>query len=219
MSVSTRYRLNERNPILGRETSPSDRLLCPPSQYLHVPIHLRGVVFGHMISFFYHMSEPGKLPQRYRAWSSFERYMVPILDAYRVSCVRVPKVFHNTSEECSYWTLTDHNCTHTISSSRRSRSNFIDLYCKYLPVTVAVRSEAWVLAGWLVGSWVRSPLKARMFVRVFLCCVVLCRYRPCDWLITRPRSSTICLNSSRNLYVRRPRSFKDCRATGKIVNI
>jgi hypothetical protein len=23
-----------------------------------------------------------------------------------------------------------------------------------VPVTVAVRSEAWVLAGWLLGSWV-----------------------------------------------------------------
>jgi Na+-translocating ferredoxin:NAD+ oxidoreductase RnfD subunit len=43
------------------------------------------------------------------------------------------------------------------------------------PVTVAVRSQAWVLAGWLLGSWVRIPLKAWMFVRVFLCCVVLCR--------------------------------------------
>jgi hypothetical protein len=42
-------------------------------------------------------------------------------------------------------------------------------------VTVAVRSEAWVLAGWLLGSWVRFQLQAWMFVRVFLCCVVLCR--------------------------------------------
>jgi hypothetical protein len=76
-----------------------------------------------------------------------------------------------------------------------------------VPVTVAVRSEAWVLAGWLLGSWVRIPLKAWMFVRVFLCCVVLCRWRPCDGLITRPRSPTICQNSSRNLlYVRRPGS-------------
>jgi hypothetical protein len=40
-----------------------------------------------------------------------------------------------------------------------------------LPVAVAVRSEAWVLASWLLGSWVRIPLKAWMFVRVFLCCV------------------------------------------------
>jgi hypothetical protein len=31
-----------------------------------------------------------------------------------------------------------------------------------LPVTVAVRSEAWVLAGWLLGSWVRIPIKAWM---------------------------------------------------------
>jgi hypothetical protein len=43
------------------------------------------------------------------------------------------------------------------------------------PVTVAVWSEAWVLAGWLLGSWVRIPLKVWMFVRVFLCCVVLRR--------------------------------------------
>jgi hypothetical protein len=42
-------------------------------------------------------------------------------------------------------------------------------------VTVAVRSEAWVLVVWLLGSWDRIPLKAWMFVRVFLCCVVLCR--------------------------------------------
>jgi hypothetical protein len=86
----------------------------------------------------------------------------------------------------------------------------------YMPVTVAMLSEAWILAGWLLGSWVRIPLKAWMLVRVFLCCVVLCRLRPCDGLITRPRSPTVCLNYSRNLlYVRRPRSFKDCRATGE----
>jgi hypothetical protein len=42
-------------------------------------------------------------------------------------------------------------------------------------VTVPMRSEVWILAIWLLGSWVRIPLKAWMFVRVFLCCVVLCR--------------------------------------------
>jgi hypothetical protein len=44
-----------------------------------------------------------------------------------------------------------------------------------MPVRVAVRSEVWVFAGWLLKSWVRIPLKAWMFVRVFLGCVVLCR--------------------------------------------
>jgi hypothetical protein len=29
-----------------------------------------------------------------------------------------------------------------------------------------------------------------MFVRVFLCCAVLCRYRTCDGLIPHPRSPT-----------------------------
>jgi uncharacterized membrane protein YkvA (DUF1232 family) len=32
-----------------------------------------------------------------------------------------------------------------------------------------------VLAAWLVGSWVRTPLGAWMFVFVFLCYVVLFR--------------------------------------------
>jgi hypothetical protein len=43
-----------------------------------------------------------------------------------------------------------------------------------LPVTVAVRSEAWVLAGWLLGSWVRVLLKVWMFVPCLsvLCCPV-----------------------------------------------
>jgi hypothetical protein len=42
------------------------------------------------------------------------------------------------------------------------------------PVTVAVRSEAWVLASWLLESWVRIPLKAWMFVPCLsvLCCPV-----------------------------------------------
>jgi hypothetical protein len=43
-----------------------------------------------------------------------------------------------------------------------------------LPVTVAVRSEVWVLAGWLLGSWVQIPLKAWLFVPCLsvLCCPV-----------------------------------------------
>jgi hypothetical protein len=52
---------------------------------------------------------------------------------------------------------------------------YIRISIGQMPVTVAVRSEASVLAGWLLRSWVRIPLKALMFVRVFLCCVVLCR--------------------------------------------
>jgi hypothetical protein len=47
-------------------------------------------------------------------------------------------------------------------------------YLLYLPVTVAVRSEAWVLAGWLLGSWVQIPAQGmnvcpRLSV---LCCPV-----------------------------------------------
>jgi hypothetical protein len=40
-----------------------------------------------------------------------------------------------------------------------------------------------------LGSWVRIPLQVRMFA--FILC--LCRQRPCDELIPRPRSPTDCL--------------------------
>jgi hypothetical protein len=52
------------------------------------------------------------------------------------------------------------------------------------------------------GSRVRIPLKAWMFVLVFICCVVLCRSRPRDELVTRPRSPTICLNRWGNQKIR-----------------
>jgi hypothetical protein len=45
-----------------------------------------------------------------------------------------------------------------------------------------------------LGSWVRILLKAWMFgvcMRLFCVCVVLC-LAPCDGLITRPRSPTVC---------------------------
>jgi hypothetical protein len=63
----------------------------------------------------------------------------------------------------------------TLELSHRIHVIIIDMKKNVLPVTVVVRSEAWVLASLLLGSWVRIPLKAWMFVRVFLCCVVLCR--------------------------------------------
>jgi hypothetical protein len=37
-----------------------------------------------------------------------------------------------------------------------------------------------------------------MFVCVFLCCVVLCRQRPCAGLIPPPRGPTKCLRDPRN---------------------
>jgi hypothetical protein len=43
-----------------------------------------------------------------------------------------------------------------------------------------------------LGSWARIPLKAWMYVRVFLCCAVLRRQRPCDGPIPHPRSPTKC---------------------------
>jgi hypothetical protein len=46
-----------------------------------------------------------------------------------------------------------------------------------------------------LGSWVRIPLKAWMSVCAFilcLCCPV-CRWRPCDGLILRPRSLIVCV--------------------------
>jgi hypothetical protein len=43
-----------------------------------------------------------------------------------------------------------------------------------------------------LGSRVRIPLEAWMCVHVFLCYVVLCRYRPCVGMIPRPWNPTKC---------------------------
>jgi hypothetical protein len=43
-------------------------------------------------------------------------------------------------------------------------------YCS--PIPVAGRAKVYVLAAWLLESWVRIPLEAWMFVFVFLYCVL-----------------------------------------------
>jgi hypothetical protein len=65
--------------------------------------------------------------------------------------------------------------------------------------------------------WVRVPLNTRTYALVFLCCVVLCRYIPCDGLIPHRRRLTKCLNSLRKLsFLWRQKSFKKCGATERI---
>jgi hypothetical protein len=53
-------------------------------------------------------------------------------------------------------------------------------YCDNLTFSTIPLSQVWI------------PLKALMFVRVFLCCIVLCRYRPCDRLISRTGCRGVC---------------------------
>jgi hypothetical protein len=91
--------------------------------------------------------------------------------------------------------------------------------CKYDIVTIlsppiqwpcGLRRGPWSLIHW---SRVRIPIRAWMFVLVFLCFVVLCRQRPCDGLITRPRSPTICRNRLGRQKIRGGKGpYLDCRA-------
>lgn len=57
-----------------------------------------------------------------------------------------------------------------------------------------VAPNAYALTAGPLELWVRIPLKARMFVRVFIYVAVLCRYWPYDGLKTRPRSPAEYLN-------------------------
>jgi hypothetical protein len=65
-----------------------------------------------------------------------------------------------------------------------------------MPITVAARSKAWTVFAGTLGSCVRIPLKLLMSVLcafiLGLCCPV-CRERPCDGLIPRPRRPADCV--------------------------
>jgi hypothetical protein len=52
--------------------------------------------------------------------------------------------------------------------------------------------RAWALSARTLDRGFESRLRHGCLSLVFLCCVVLCRYRPCDVLITRPGSPTVC---------------------------
>jgi hypothetical protein len=86
-------------------------------------------------------------------------------------------------------------------------------YKRLSPITVAARSS---LARTL-GSWVRIPLMTRMSVCVFILCLCcrVCRYVPCDELIPRPRSPTVCVKKIKKL---KKRPTKDCRAIDEWMN-
>jgi hypothetical protein len=59
-------------------------------------------------------------------------------------------------------------------------------------ITVAVRSKAGNVFS-RSNTGIVGSKHGYLCVRLFCVYVVLCRYRPCDWLIARPRSPTDCL--------------------------
>jgi hypothetical protein len=64
-----------------------------------------------------------------------------------------------------------------------------------VPMTAAVQSKAWTVFACSNIAVMGLNLTWGMDVslRLFCVCVVLCRYWPCDRLITNPRSPTNCL--------------------------
>jgi hypothetical protein len=64
--------------------------------------------------------------------------------------------------------------------------------CTYSDINNFTLSKAYVLAAWVLGSWVRIPFEAWMFIFVFLCCALLWRQRHCVGVIRRPGSPTRC---------------------------
>jgi hypothetical protein len=70
----------------------------------------------------------------------------------------------------------------------------LDFCAGYLNIIEVCKNLQTDSAAWTLGSQVRILLEAWLFVCVFPCCVLLCRYRPCVELIPRPRSPTNCPN-------------------------
>jgi hypothetical protein len=74
---------------------------------------------------------------------------------------------------------------------RRYRTIRCYIHTYRVPITVTERSKAWIVfACSYAGSWVRIPHKAWMSVCEFILCLScsMCRYRPCDRLMTLPRN-------------------------------
>jgi hypothetical protein len=79
-------------------------------------------------------------------------------------------------------------------SPLQSPSSHITSLTHYSPITVAARSEVWNSLLPFVHCDRGFEYHSRHgCLRIFCVCVVLCRYRPCVRLISRPRSSTDCL--------------------------
>jgi hypothetical protein len=57
---------------------------------------------------------------------------------------------------------------------------------------MATRSDTWDLSACKLDRGFESLLGHGCLSLVFLRCVVLCRFRPCDGLIPRPGSPTVC---------------------------
>jgi hypothetical protein len=92
----------------------------------------------------------------------------------------------------------------------------VGLFCR---PPVAALSLSWAFIAGKLGSWVRIPLKAWLFLFVFLCWAVLCRTTSCDGLIIRPRNHTSCKYSLTNFpYVRRRRFFMACIVMNEWMN-
>jgi hypothetical protein len=90
-------------------------------------------------------------------------------------------------------------------------------YCAPInvPITVAARSKAWT-----VFARSNPTQKAWMLVCVFilcLCCPV-CRQRPCDGLITRPRCPRACVKKRLQNWRRDQGPTKGCNANDEWMN-
>jgi hypothetical protein len=119
----------------------------------------------------------------------------------RISYYKTIIYLHNRQVLVGWWSF-------TVKGFWTLRDNIYDCMCCYAWGAGLDRSYT--------GSRVWIPLKAWMFVLVFLCGVVLCRWRPCDELITRQRSPTICLNSLGNQKIRGGKGPRlDCRSQWK----
>jgi hypothetical protein len=58
--------------------------------------------------------------------------------------------------------------------------------------SVAAVSERWAMSARALNRGFETCLGYGSLSLVFLCCVVLCRQRPCDELITGPRIPNVC---------------------------
>lgn len=162
------------------------------------------------IFFYYHNSTLWKSQIRVSLFMWFSQFSCYILSQILTPCLALCLLTPSHDALPSGWSLLKYthkeinvrNCYYEIwflAQTEEAFKNYDGLHATPRPILWprGLRHRATALF--------RIPLRAQMFILAFVCSVLLCGYRPCDELIIRSRSPTVCQK-----LIRKPNNGGQC---------